>query len=871
MTISSGTRLGPYEIIAPLGAGGMGEVFKARDTRLDRSVAIKILPARLSEDAQLKLRFEREAKTISQLNHPHICTLYDVGENYLVMELLEGESLADRLNKGPLPLDQVLRYGAQIAEALDKAHKAGVVHRDLKPGNIMITKGGAKLLDFGLAKPSEASALSALTSLRTEKRNLTEEGMIVGTFQYMAPEQLEGGEVDARTDIFALGSVLYEMATGKRAFEGKSKASLIASILTAEPQPITALQPMTPASFDRIVRSCLQKDPDDRWQSAHDVATELRWISESPASVERKRARSWSAWTLPVVTALVAAAMTWLILESRTPAARVIETNILPPPGWQFDFDHGNMVISPDSTKIAFLAHDEKRNTAMFVRELDSSNARPIAGTDEARYAFWSPDSRQLGYFAAGKLKIVEVSTGATRTIADAATPRGGTWSTAGIVFAPTATGPLFAVSPSGGVASPVTRLGASEVAHLFPTFMSDGRHFIYYSGAIDSALMIGSIAGGQPKRILSDIMYPGYTRPGFITLVNAGTLEARRIDEKTLQLVGSPAPVAEKVAAIGRRWVYSITDKILVYERGEQYVATQLVWVDRHGNQMAAVTPPGLFYTPRLSHDEKRVAVDISVPGTGYGNIWIFDLRRQTRARLTFGSDNESGPVWSADDQEVTFFSSPKGPTSSSARTANLFRIASGGTGEVQRLVENASNKMPVDVSRDGQWLFFVAEAFRGNGPDIWIYSERDHTAKPWLATPFAESAPALSPDGKWIAYQSNESGRNEVYVRSFPDSREKQLVSTAGGTMPAWRGDGRELYYIGPSTTMMAVPITVTPSFNAGTPSVLFDARILNHPFSRQYEVTSDGKRFLLNRRGEEKQEPMTVVQNWQQRLER
>jgi Tol biopolymer transport system component/predicted Ser/Thr protein kinase len=865
MHLESGTRLGPYEVIAPLGAGGMGEVWKARDTRLERSVAIKVLPAAVAQNAQLKLRFEREAKTISQLNHPNICTLYDVGDDYLVMELLEGETLADRVARGPLPISETLRIGAQIAEALDRAHRAGIVHRDLKPGNVMLTKTGAKLLDFGLAK---SGAFEITNDGATLQKSLTAEGTILGTFQYMAPEQLEGVEADPRTDIFALGAVLYEMASGRRAFDGKTKTSLIAAIVGSDPPPIAQLQPMTPPALEHVIRKCLSKEPDDRWQSAHDIAEELRWISEAGSQVDVPASRRrTTAWLVPIVAALLAAAFTWTLLEWRKPVAGVIETSILPPDGWQFDFNGATMAVSPSGGSVAFVAQDGKGNTALFVRALDSAVPRQLGGTDGARYPFWSPDGRQVAFFATTKLKVIDLSTGTARILADAPTGRGGSWSAAGkIVFTPTVYGGIFAIPADGGTASPVTRLRPREGGHRFPSFLGDGVHFIYFAAGPDPGIFVGSTTGEEQKLLMRNDSVVYYASPGCLLVWRDGAAVVQRFDEKTFRLIGAGEGVAQTVARAGLRPLVASGGAVMAYVAGSPN-RTQLVWVDRTGKEIGSLAPPGYFFSPRLSHDGSRLAVDISDANSGVGNIWVFDVRRQAAApaRLTFGSVNESGPVWSIDDREITFFSGTGG------RVADLYRIDSSGTGEARPLVQNDANKMAVDVSRDGQWLLFVADALHGSGGDLWLYSEREQKAKAWLATPFNESSPAMSPNGKWIAYQSNESGRLEVYVRSFPDGREKWLVSNGGGGMPAWSADGREIYYVAPPSMMMAVQITSGTSFTAGTPVPLFEARVLNHPTSRQYEVTADGTRFLLNRRDTDKQQPVTVVQNWRARLSR
>lgn len=873
MSLTAGSRLGPYEIVSPIGAGGMGEVFLARDTRLERSVAIKILNREFADQPQLKQRFEREAKAISQLNHPHICTLHDVGHDngtsFLVMEFLEGESLADRIARGALPLSDVVRYGAQIADALDRAHRAGIVHRDLKPGNVMMTKSGAKLLDFGLAKPS---LLNASPALATELKPLTQEGTIVGTFQYMAPEQLEGQEADARTDIFALGALLYEMATGNRAFQGKTRTSLIAAIVGSEPPALSQVQPLTPPALEHVIRKCLAKDPDERWQSAHDVASELRWISEAgsqagvaaPLSTRRAK-RERLAWGLNLVTAILAVALTWAFLQWRRIPPPVVESTILPPDKFQLDSGSGNPAISPDGSRIAFVAGDGKSDPALFVRRLDSGVARLLPGTSGARYPFWSPDSRQIGFFAEAKLKTIDESGGAALALCDAAQPRGGTWSGGTIVFAP-ALGGLFAVPATGGTPTAVTSTGRGEALHLFPSFLPDGRHFLYLAvGGARPAVYIGSIDGKERQRVLDSDAAASYAPPGYVMFMRGDSLVAQRIDPTSLKLTGTPLVVAQSVSVRGRRPVFSVSATgVLAFQEGNAFSATQLVWVDRQGKTLGELAPPALFYSPRLSHDGRRLAVDISAASTGFGDIWLYDLVRNVASRLTYDPANESGPVWSADDRDIIFFSGRNGSG------GNLYRISSGGTGEEELLVDSPLTKLPTDVSRDGQWLLFINTATASL--DLWLYSFHDKKSRPWLATPFAEAGSQFSPDGKWIVYQSNESGRSEIYVRSFPESREKWLVSNGGGSMPAWRGDGRELFYLSLDHKMMSVPIKLSPEFSSGTPVPLFEARILGHPALRQYDVASDGSRFVLNRLPtEEVSAPMTLVQNWTARLKK
>ncbi|HET9794868.1 MAG TPA: protein kinase, partial [Thermoanaerobaculia bacterium] len=575
MTLSAGTRLGPYEIVSLLGAGGMGEVYRAIDTRLDRAVALKVLPRELSETPGFRQRFEREAKAISQLSHPNICALFDLGSEggaeYLVMELLEGQTLADRLEKGPLPIDQVLRFGTEIAAALDRAHRAGIVHRDLKPGNVMLTRTGVKLLDFGLAKAvakapvEDGSGLSALPTAAPESRPLTEEGTILGTFQYMAPEQVEGREADARTDIFALGCVLYEMATGRKAFTGRSRAGLVAAILERDPGPISAALPMAPPALDRLVQGCLEKDPDDRWQSAHDVMAQLRWIAQGgsqagvPAPVTaRRRSRERTAWIAAglAVIAAIGFAAAWL---RRAPAnAGVVRSTVLPPAGSRFAFSGDNagpLTISPDGKTLAFLAVGNDR-PRLYVRPLDADEPVALPGADGASFPFWSPDSRSLGFFADGKLKRVDLSApGSSTTICAAPNARGGTWGADGtILFAPDTRSAIFRVPASGGTPSPVTKLDASSHStHRWPAFLPDGRHFLFFAGdhndtrSDKAGARFASIDAPGDRAVvhtLANALYAG----GKLLFLRGNTLIAESFDPRAGNLSGEPRPVAEGV-----------------------------------------------------------------------------------------------------------------------------------------------------------------------------------------------------------------------------------------------------------------------------------------------------------------------------------
>ena len=884
--IAAGTRLGPYEIVAPLGAGGMGEVWRGRDTRLDRSVAIKILPAEFAQNAQFKLRFEREAKTISQLNHPHICTLYDVGDNYLVMELLEGESLAERIAKGPMPLEQVLRYGMQIADALDKAHRAGIVHRDLKPGNIMITRPGAKLLDFGLAKD-----FGTLFDAEgpTRHKSLTAEGTVVGTLNYMAPEQLEGRPVDARTDIFALGAVLYEMATGKRAFEGQSKASLIASILTSEPPPITAIQPMTPAAFDRVVRTCLAKDPDERWQSAHDVATELRWVAEpAPATASRFAPRRgvhvvWALICLAIAAAAVIGLRTRRQIEAPSP---LIRASILPPPHVTFSAIGGvsnagtasttfgavgSFAISPDATSVAFSGLDSDGRVLLWLRRLDGFTATALRETEGASYPFFSADGKFIGFFAQGLLKKVSVAGGRPQTIREAVRGRGGTWSADGvIVFAPDSRDGLYSIGPDGTV-KPVTHLDqrAGEFSHRWPSFLPDGKHFVYLSQAVQgnqpkNAIYVASTDSSERKFLLNAASGAFYSE-GYLLFPRDKVLFAQKFDPVRLMLSGEPKPVAEDVQYIQptANSIFAVSDNgVLAYQSSSSEPTARLAWRDRSGKETEIVGATGNFATIRLSPDGTKVAFDSAEPRSGAIDVWVFDLNRAMMSRVTFGPTWNSVPVWSGDGREIFYRSPRTGP-------ADLYQRSLTGSGNERLFIHSALNKIGGHCTPDGKWMAFYSLDPKGKTRfDLWLYSFENHTSQPFLQTPFNETEPVFSPDGRSIAFVSDESGRGEVYLSPFPPTRPKVQVSTGGGGAPRWSADGKELFFLSGKMSIMAAAID--PQMQASTPKPLF--KIQATSAGPLYDVAPKGDRFLVALPIEEASTAtISVVVNWPAELQR
>jgi serine/threonine protein kinase/Tol biopolymer transport system component len=869
--------LGPYEILAPIGAGGMGEVYKARDTRLERDVAIKVLPPHLSASEEMRQRFEREAKAISQLSHAHICALYDVnreGETeYLVMEHLEGETLADRLAKGALPLEQTLRYGMEMADALDKAHRQGIVHRDLKPGNVMITKSGVKLLDFGLAKAmAPVAAQSGATSLPTlagSAQSLTEAGTILGTFQYMAPEQLEGKDADARSDIFAFGAVLYEMATGKKAFSGKSQASLIGSILRDDPTTISEIAPMMPPAFNRVVKTCLAKDPEDRFQTAHDVKLQLQWIAEGgsqvglPAPVvARRKNREKLAWAMAAVATLAAALATFGYVR-RAPVAPLTA---------RFDIAHSEDLssidmprISPDGRYIALNATDGSGKTRIWIRPLNALSAHALEGTEGTTRPFWSPDSRFVAFFAEGKLKKVEVSGGPPQKVCDAPTGADGSWSSEGVILFDGVTGdPIQRVSAAGG--APVIEVkpdpARKETQVAWPDFLPDGHHYIYMASGLkpeDNMYRLGSLDSKESKPVAPAQTLITYAPPGYLLFVRDRTLVAQRFDLKSLKTMGEPAPVAEKIGtdSVGLARFSVSRNGVLAYRTGDS--GDRLLWLDRGGKELETAGGIGEYGNPAFSRKGDRLAFGLSDARSGKDDIWVRDLARGVNSRFTFGAGNNISPVWSPDGSRIVFASDRDGSFS-------LFEKPSSGQGEEKLLVKSDGGRIiACDWSTDGR---YIAYSVRGKeGWDSFVLPTfGDRKAIPVARSTFNEFSPIFSPDGRYIAYTSNESGRNEIYVQTFPDAGGKWQVSTAGGVDASWRSDGKEIFYRSPEQKLVAVDVQAGATFQAGIPRPLFPARVPSGPYRNRYAATADGQRFLfVAPLGRDAMTPTTVVLNW------
>jgi eukaryotic-like serine/threonine-protein kinase len=877
MPLAPGTHLGPYEIGAPLGAGGMGEVYRARDTRLERRVAIKILPASISADPVAKHRFEREAKTISGLNHPNICVLHDVGSqdgvDYLVMECVEGETLAKRLEKGPLSLEQTLKYGAQIADALDKAHRNGVVHRDLKPGNIMLTSSGAKLLDFGLARPTATPAtLITLTAMTPMQSPVTQEGTIVGTFQYMSPEQIEGKEVDGRSDIFSLGAVLYEMLTGKRAFEGKSQLSVASAILEKEPEPISAVKPMTPPALDHAVKKCLTKLPDERWQSASDLASELKWIGETgsqagiagriSAGHRRLERASWLLAALFFVSILAGGAAWWGASRHGGQAMHFASP---------FQAVANFVALSKSGETVAIVAYAEQKNKYMiWTYKVGERNATVVEGTDDASNPFWSPDGKWIGFFSQGKLKKVDAQGTSVMVLADAPNGRGGAWNNDGVIlFTPDVFTGVYRVSSTGGAATEITKLDTAraESSHRWPTFLPDGRHYLYlaanFSGQFDkNAIFLGSLDSTEKKMVLSASSNVVYAEPGYLLYLRDtdNALVAQRFDRRSFAVSGDP-----QVVQTGVKYLTQIDLALfdvaggwtLVAQTGAGAVTSQLEWFDRNGKSVGVVGKPGSYANPSLAPDGQRVAFDQTNSNGRMFGIWIYDLKADAVFRLSLDPSLNQVPVWSPDGKWVVW-------TSNRTRFNRLYRKNADGSGAEEQFVDlGAKQEVCWDWSRDGKYMLVRKDT------EMWGMPVADKQARLYLQVKGAVRNGQFSPDGKWVAYASNESGIWEVYVSPFPEANSKWQVSRGGGEEPRWRSDGKELFYLSADKKLMTAEVETGSSFKAMDPVVLFQTRSRQRISSQDmfsYSVTRDGNRFLINTIvNEPNAAPFSITLNW------
>jgi Tol biopolymer transport system component len=894
MPLPSGTKLGPYEIQAPLGAGGMGEVYRATDTRLNRTVAVKTLPKHLSEKPEARERFEREARAISQLSHANICQLYDLGEqdgiHYIVMEYLEGDTLATRVARGRLPIEQVLRYGAEIGEGLDCAHRAGVIHRDLKPGNIMLTRSGAKLMDFGLAKTAalaspQSSGLSLTLTSPNISQPLTTEGTVIGTFQYMSPEQVEGREADARSDIFSFGSVLYEMTTGKRAFEGKSQVTVASAILEKEPDPVTVSQPLAPPALQHVIQTALMKDPESRWQSAADMSRQLRWMSspDSSASASRIAAphpRRHERVLWAVLVAALAGLLLWFAVFNR-PHPRVVRASIVAPAGTGFDFMgdfSGPPVVSPNGTKVAFAAHGPKERNALWVRRLDTPAAEKLPGTEGAYAQFWSGDGKFIGFFADGKLRKISAAGGPVTILADAPNARGGAWNSDNvIVYAPDYRDCLWKINAGGGDAVRATQLDSSKHStHRWPTFLPDGKHFLFlannHSGGRreDNGVYMGSLDGTGSKQVLVSDAGALYSS-GYLLYHQQNALIAQKFDPASATLSGEAMTIANDVQHDSGTFhtIFSVAQNgVLVYAPGDNSVGDKLaLWVNRDGKVLGPVAEPAAYKGGVLSPDGKRLAMGIGEPRA---DIWILDLQHGSRMRLTFDDALHQMPSWSADGKRIVYVSQVGAFIMAGT---SLHAKAADGSGQDELLLDAkdlSSGQVSItwpQWSPDNRYLIYKFQS-GPSGASIWALPNSPGAKPQPIVKPDSPIGtvvyPRISPDGRWLAYSFNDGRREEIYVTSFPSGEGRWQISRAGGTYPVWRHDGKEIFYISLDGHLNATQVEPhEKGFDVGNTEAMFEMRYTN-PLGTPFDVTPDD-RFMVLTQPEGSGQPMALVLNW------
>ncbi len=855
----------------------MGEVYKARDTRLDRTVAVKVLKAAVADDPDFRARFEREARAISQLNHPNICTLHDVGEvgavNFLVMEYVEGETLAERLAREEIPFDQAMTFGIQIAEALERAHRQGIIHGDLKPGNVMLTKTGTKLLDFGLAR--QLPALLPHTSDLSTRALPMSAAPALGTLPYLAPEQLEESRVDRRTDIFAFGAVLYETLTRQRAFPGDSYAAVVGAIMRSHPLPIAATRPVPPA-LDRTIATCLAKDADERWQNAGDLARELKWIVSggglSPVREEVTTRGAGNRVWIAVAAVLALATLTLGVVTflRRPPETGIYRTSILLPEGLLFPGAGqlggvGRFAISPNGRRVVFVASDPEGNVRLWVRSLDSLAAMSLPDTDGAGSPFWSPDSSMVAFVAQGQLKTIDPSGGTPLTLTPAINVTG-SWNTDDLIlFTPNPAAPVNAIAATGGTPRPVTKLdaGHGDVLHRNAVFLPDGKHFLYVAVSARSgettgarALYVGSLDSSEPGKLLIEGGSSAAYSQGHLVFLRDNRLVAQPFDLNRLELAGDPKPITEQVELAGPLSTpFSVTASGLLAYQPASGPGSQLVWFDRGGRRLGTLGEPADYGDVVLSPDGHRAAVSVLDPTFNTRDIWVFDISRGVRTRVTFDSSDDVSPAWSADSAQLIFASNRAGHF-------DIYRKAVTGVGPDEAILEDDSEKYPTSWSPDGQFAAVL---------DVWKRGGAGPTPGPGQRSivvtfiPPPTNPARISRDGRWAAYYSNESGRSEVYVVSFPRPSEKLQLSNAGGSLPQWRGDGREVFYVGRDNRLMAVSVEERGTqLDMAPPHALFDVRPVG-PRSF-FDVAPDGQRFLINsRRSESLSSSITLLQNW------
>jgi eukaryotic-like serine/threonine-protein kinase len=876
MTIAAGTKLGAYEVVALVGSGGMGEVYRARDAKLGRDVALKVLPEAFARDAERMARFQREAKVLASLDHPNIASIYGLEDSSsthaLVMQLVEGPTLADRIKQGLIPIDEALRIAKQISEALEYAHERGIVHRDLKPANIKVTTDDAvKVLDFGLAKALEGDASSMdISTSPTISRLATMQGVLLGTAAYMSPEQAKGKSVDRRADIWAFGCVLYEMLTGKMAFSGEAVTDTLAAVIRAEPD-WTQLPAATPIRVRVLLQRCLQKDPKQRLRDIGDARISLDEVlsgAPDPALAGAPQAATplWRRalpWALGFLAAAVACAAGWVLKPS--PSRPVTRTVINLPPGQRLaGFDNLVLAISPDGSQLAYVATTQGaggETQRIYLRKMDSLDANPIPGTEGAVDPFFSPDGQWLGFFADGKMKKISVSGGAAQILADDSSPEGASWSSQGTIVFSSGAQFLQQVSDAGGTPQPLTHLEKGEIGHVWPEFLPGGKAVVFEGSASVAAQLIGT---SERRNLTPGGASPQYESSGYLIYAQAGNLMAVPFDPQRLEVKGAPVPVVQDVVQgpggpAPAQYSVSATGSLAYVPGSTQVSQSKLVWISRKGTEQPLSAPTRDYDEPRVSPDGRRVAL-----GSG-GQIWIYDLARDTLTRFTFEGSLNGGQAWTPDGKRIAF-------TSSRGGTLNLYWQMADGSGGLERLTTSDHVQAPLSWSPNGQLLSFIE---LNAGPPIRVLRLSDRKAQPFLQTTSNAGVPQFSPDGRWMAYVSDESGRSEIYVQPYPGPGGKWQISTDGGSEPVWNRNGRELFYRS-GDKMMAVDITTEPSFSAGKPKMLFEGHYVSGTGASfpEFDVSPDGERFLMLKSVTQEQAAPTqinVVLNWTEELKR
>lgn len=885
MSLEIGQKLGPYEIVEKAGAGGMGEIYKANDPRLGRQVAIKVLPPHIAANPELRERFEREAKAISSLSHAHICTLYDIGQedgvDYLVMEFLEGETLSERLSTGPIPYEESLQIAIQIASGLDAAHQQGLIHRDLKPSNIMLTKEGAKLLDFGLAKLQMSNANQDISAL-TRTTPLTGADTILGTMQYMAPEQLEGKEADVRSDIFSFGAIMYEMTTGKRAFEGSSNATLIAAIIGQDPISMSVVIPATPPLFERLVKKCLSKEPRKRWQSVSDLSDELRWISQAgsqvglPAHVAARRKFKFDlARLIGLVAILTTLLMSYLYYAEKTKPAEDRQLA-----RYTVNINQGlrNIFwprISPDGRSVAFHAQDSLGVDRIWVRPINSLEAYPLLDTENANRFFWSPDGKLVAFFVEDQLKRIPITGGQPQLICQGTNGSDGCWSSTGwIIFDGGPADTLKVVSAGGGVprTASLPDSAQGEFQYAWPWFLPDGEHFIFTAPVrsqgenttVKRRIKLGHVDSTTSRTLyeLNDnIDRVEYAKEGYILFVAKDNLMGLPFDADELEVTGEPKPIAMTIGTAANTFAFSVSDDgTLLYQTNNQSSLSELALVDRSGERIQTVGQMGRYLDVSLSPDEGRIAYSASDQESGNFDIWIYDLRRNVPTRLTFDAAIDIKPIWSRDGKYIYFGSNRSG------QRFGIYRKDAEGLGEVETIyTTDTSTVIANDLTADGTRLLFREV---NSSWDIGILSLQDTSRLGMIAnTSFFEATAKVSPNGEYVAYVSRETGTREIYVKKLDGTGGKWQISNRSGDNPRWNGDGTELFYLTSDFEVMAVKVNTVGTLKAENPVRLFEVALIypdlvNYP----YDVSRDGQTFVVNGRlSDVEPGEIIVVQNW------